>query len=108
MTQDYTESSGNVFKDLGCNNPDEKLAKAELVFIINRIIKERKLTQKEAAKVLGVDQPKISALKNGKISGFSIERLFLFLGILGQQIDITIKEKGAMELQEESIHVAYA
>ena len=107
MRQEYTEGSDNVFKDLGCSNPDEKLAKAELAFIINKIIKEKKLTQKEAARILGVDQPKISALKNGKLSGFSIERLFSFLRALDQRIDIVVHSE-SQGSKDKMIHVAYA
>jgi predicted XRE-type DNA-binding protein len=69
------ESSGNVFADLGLENPGELLAKAELVQRIADIIAERKLTQVRAAKLLGIDQPKVSALLRGKLDGFSTDRL---------------------------------
>ncbi len=69
------QSSGNVFADLGLKKPEELLAKAELVQRIADIIAERKLTQVRAAKLLGVDQPKVSALLRGKLDGFSIDRL---------------------------------
>jgi len=105
--EDYIEGSGNVFKDLGCINPEEKWAKAELIFIINKIIKDRNLTQKDAADILGIDQPKISALKHGKLSGFSIERLFFFLRALDQCIDITI-QKEPRDASDNMINVAYA
>jgi predicted XRE-type DNA-binding protein len=107
MMREYKEGSNNIFKDLGCSNPDEKLVKAEIAFIINKIIKERKLTQKEAAKILGIDQPKISALKHGKLSGFSIERLFSFLRALDQCIDIVVHNK-SQGSENRMIHVAYA
>jgi predicted XRE-type DNA-binding protein len=83
-------SSGNVFADLGLPNPDELLLKAELVHRIGELIAERKLTQSEAAEVLGVDQPKVSALIRGKLSGFSTERLFRFLNALGNNVEIRI------------------
>ncbi len=86
---EYEISSGNVFADLGLPNPEELLAKAELARQINNLIKQKKLTQEAAGKLLGIDQPKISALGKGKLSGFSLERLFKFLNLLGQ--DITIK-----------------
>lgn len=86
----YSISSGNVFADLGVSNPEERLAKAELAYKINHIIKEKKLTQAEAAKLLNIDQPKISALSKGKLTGFSLERLFRFLNDLGQDITINI------------------
>jgi predicted XRE-type DNA-binding protein len=62
-------SSGNVFADLGIPNPDMALAKAELVQLIRSIITERKLTQASAARILGLDQPKVSALVRGKVDG---------------------------------------
>ncbi len=107
MKEEFTKGSENVFADLGCVDAEEKLAKAELCFIINNIVKERKLTQKHAAKILGVDQPKISALMNGKLSGFSIERLFGFLRALDQRIDIVVS-RNPHSPEDRSIHVAYA
>ncbi|MBM3240470.1 XRE family transcriptional regulator [Candidatus Poribacteria bacterium] len=76
---EYEESSGNVFKDLGLPNPEERLAKAQLALMIYDIIDERGLTQVEAARILGISQPKVSALRNGRLASFSIERLFSFL-----------------------------
>ena len=90
---EYTASSGNVFKDLGLPNPDDLLAKAELAAKIIKEIQRHGLTQNQAAAILGVDQPKISALKQGKLSGFSIERLMRFLLLLGRDIEISVKEK---------------
>jgi predicted XRE-type DNA-binding protein len=84
-------SSGNVFADLGLKNPEELLAKAELVQCIAGVIAERKLTQVRAAKLLGIDQPKVSALLKGKLDGFSIDRLFRFLNALGRDVEITIR-----------------
>ena len=75
-------SSGNVFADLGLPNPDELLVKAQLAYQIGELISARQLTQSEAAKLLGIDQPKVSALMRGKLSGFSTERLFRFLNAL--------------------------
>lgn len=89
----FENSSGNVFADLNVPNPEEALAKAELARQINHVIKKKRLTQKEAALVLGVDQPKISALISGKLSGFSLERLFRFLNELGQDVTINVKPK---------------
>jgi predicted XRE-type DNA-binding protein len=88
---DYTVSSGNVFADLGLPNPEEALAKAELANKIIELIRERRLTQVQAAKVLGVDQPKVSALLRGNLTGFSLERLMRFLLRLGQDIRITVQ-----------------
>ncbi len=87
------ESSGNVFADLGLPNPDERLVKAELARKISEIITKRHLTQAEAAELLGIDQPKVSALMKGKLSGFSCDRLFRFLNALGRDVEIVVKRK---------------
>ncbi len=84
------QGSGNVFADLGFVSPDLALAKAKLVQRIRALIAERGLTQVEAAKVLGLDQPKVSALVRGRVAGYSIERLFRFLNALGQAVEIKI------------------
>jgi len=89
----FEQSSGNVFADLNLPNPEEALAKAELARQINNIIKKKKFTQEKAALMLGIDQPKISALASGKLSGFSLERLFRFLNALGQDVTIKVKPK---------------
>ena len=104
--KDYIESSGNIFKDMGFADADEKLAKAKLAAVINKIIEERGLGQKEAAKILGINLPKVTALKNGRLKGFSIERLFHFLEALDQHIEITIAHKSKAKT-EQGINVAY-
>jgi len=86
-------SSGNVFADLNLPEAGDLLAKAELAAKILAEIQRRRLMQTEAAAILGIDQPKISALKQGKLSGFSIERLMRFLLLLGWDIEITVKGK---------------
>lgn len=86
----YEESSGNVFADLGFENAEEALAKSELARQIAKLIKKKKLTQKQAAEILGIDQPKISALIRGKLRSFSLERLIRFLNVLGQDVSIII------------------
>jgi predicted XRE-type DNA-binding protein len=91
--REYVPSSGNIFADLGLAKPDDLLAKAELATKIIEEIRRRHLTQNQAAMILRVDQPKISALKQGKLSGFSIERLMRFLLLLGRDIEISVKGK---------------
>ena len=86
-------SSGNVFADLGFPQAEEMMTKAVLAHRISGIIKERGLTQAEAAKALGVDQPKISALRRGRLSGFSLERLLRFLLLLGRDVEIVVKQR---------------
>jgi predicted XRE-type DNA-binding protein len=88
---DYVVSSGNVFADLGLPNPEEALAKAELANKIAVLIADRRLTQAKAAKLLGIDQPKVSMLLRGRLTGFSLERLMRFLLLLGQDIKITVQ-----------------
>jgi len=90
---EYTTGSGNVFRDLGFPDADELLVKAELALEISRIIEHRDLTQAQAAELLGVDQPKVSALVRGRLDGFSLERLYRFLNSLGLDIQITLLDK---------------
>ncbi len=89
----YTKSSGNVFDDMGFKDAKERLVKAELALKINQIIDDRKLTQIEAAQVLRINQPKISAIVNGRLTDFSIERLIEFLNKLDQDVEIVIHNK---------------
>ena len=84
-------SSGNVFADLGVAEPEEELAKVQLASHIRQTIKHRRLTQAAAAVLMGVDQPKVSALINGRLSGFSSDRLLRYLTALGQDVDIVIR-----------------
>jgi len=86
-------SSGNVFADLGLPNPEERLVKAELASKISSLIEQKNLTQIEAAELLGIDQPKVSALTRGKLSGFSTARLLRFLNALGNDVEIVVKPK---------------
>ncbi|MBX9788082.1 MAG: helix-turn-helix domain-containing protein [Pirellulales bacterium] len=83
-------SCGNVFADLDLPDADELLAKSELALRIYRIIKRRRLTQATAGKLLGISQPKVSALLNGRLDGFSTDRLFRFLNKLGCDVKITV------------------
>ena len=85
------QGSGNVFADLGLPNPDLALAKAKLVQRIRDLIAERKLTQVQAAKLLGLDQPKVSALVRGRVEGYSMDRLFRCLHALGQRVEIAVR-----------------
>ena len=91
--REFTPSSGNVFADLKLPHANDLLAKAELAAKIIAEIQRRRLTQNQAAALLGIDQPKVSALKQGKLSGFSIERLLRFLLLLGQDIEISVKSR---------------
>jgi predicted XRE-type DNA-binding protein len=85
-----TASSGNVFEDLGLPDAEERLAKAKLAHRITTTIERRHLTQQQAAGVLGISQPKISDLCRGKLSGFSMERLFKLLRALDYDVSISV------------------
>jgi predicted XRE-type DNA-binding protein len=85
------ESSGNVFEDLGFSDANERLAKSELAMRVVEILSRRRLTQVKVGELLGVPQPKISDLMNGRLKGFSTERLIRFLLILGYDVDLQIK-----------------
>ncbi|HEX6894881.1 MAG TPA: helix-turn-helix transcriptional regulator, partial [Bryobacteraceae bacterium] len=80
-----------MFADLNLPRADDLLAKAELAAKIIAEIERRRLTQNQAAQILGIDQPKISTLKQGKLSAFSIERLMRLLLLLGRDIEIKVK-----------------
>ncbi len=85
--------SGNVFADLGLPNAEELNTKLRLCVVINKILAARKLTQAEAARILGVNQPKISALKSYKLEGFSVERLMHFATALEHDVVIEIRPR---------------
>jgi len=85
--------SGNVFSDLGLHDADEKRTKVRLAVAIKQIVKSQRISQSAAAKVLGVNQPKISALINYRLDGFSVERLLHFLIALDRDVEIVIRKK---------------
>ncbi len=85
--------SDNIYKDIGFKNPGEMLRKAKIAIIINEILDERNLKQKKTAEILGIDQPKVSAIKNGRLKDFSIDRLLSFLNALNCNIKINITHK---------------
>jgi predicted XRE-type DNA-binding protein len=90
---EITPSSGNVFADLGLPNAGERLTKAHLAFAINEIMRTQGLSQVAAARRLNVNQPKISALRNYQLQGFSAERLMNFLTALDRDVEIVIRRK---------------
>jgi len=88
-----TEGSGNVFADLGFAEPEQELTKAQLASHIRQVLKRRRLTQAAAAKLMGIDQPKVSALLNGRLANFSSERLMRLLTALGHDVEIAVSPK---------------
>jgi predicted XRE-type DNA-binding protein len=87
----YETGSRNVFKDIGVPNAEEHLVKAQLVFKIDTIIKDRGLKQVEAAGLFGVRQPDVSKMLRGEFRQFSVERLLRFLVALDQDVEIVVK-----------------
>jgi len=88
-------SSGNVFADLGLPRADEKQTKVRLAVAINRILHHQRLSQAKAARRLHINQPKISALSNYRLDGFSVERLMNFLTALDRDVEIIVRKKPA-------------
>jgi len=91
-------SSGNVYADIGFPEPVEAQAKAELARKLGSIIKHRQLSQTAAAKLLGIDQPKISRLLRGQLKDISMTRLLGFMLRLDRDIEIHIKKHRSMEV----------
>lgn len=85
--------SENVFADIGVTFPEKVQARAEIMFLISGIIKKRGLTQKQASKLMGIPQSKVSCLVNGKLSMFSLDHLFQLLNSLGNDVEIMVKPK---------------
>ena len=88
-----TRGTGNVFADLGYADAHERQTKLRLALAINGVIARRRLTQAAAAVKLGINQPKVSALANYKLAGFSVERLMTLLTALDLDIEIVIRDK---------------
>ena len=94
VSQDQVvRGSGNVFADLGLPEAKEMQTKLRLAYAINEIVESRRLTQANAAELLGIPQPRISALKNYKLEGFSVERLMTFLTALDRDVEISIRKR---------------
>jgi predicted XRE-type DNA-binding protein len=87
------QGAANVFADLGLPDPAERQTKTRLALAINRIIKEQRLKQIDAAALLGVPQPKVSALVNYRLDGFSVEKLMDFIVALGRDVEIVVRPK---------------
>lgn len=92
-SETIVRSSGNVFADLGFADSGERQAKVRLALAINDVVHRRGLSQAKAADLLGINQPKVSALAKYRLEGFSVERLMRFLTFLNQDIEIIIRNK---------------
>ncbi|MER8751647.1 helix-turn-helix domain-containing protein [Mesorhizobium sp. M1050] len=104
MTEDITAevSSGNVFADLGFDNPEEELLKAKLAREIRAIIKRRRLTQAKSAELLGMKQPDVSAITTGRTGKFSIDRLVRCLDRLDYKVDVVVRHKPRRSTRAEA------
>jgi len=89
----FDPSSGNVFADLALEMPEELQAKARIAHLIVQIITKSHMTQKETAELLGLTQPKVSMIMNGRLEGFSLERLIMALTALDRDVEIRIRKK---------------
>jgi predicted XRE-type DNA-binding protein len=92
-TETIVRGSTNVFADLGFADAEERQTKLRLALALNSILNERRLNQADAAARLGINQPKVSALRNYKLEGFSVERLMTLLTALDRDIEIIIRKK---------------
>ena len=103
---EFEESSGNIFTDLGFS-PDkaqELAAKSTLIFAMKAAIANGALTQKQAAKVCGTDQPTLSKVLHGRMASVTLDRLAHWLTALGQDVEITIRP--APPSRHARLHVA--
>lgn len=86
--REITRGSGNIFADLGFPDSEERQTKLRLAYALNAIIDAKRLTQATAAARLSLNQPKVSALRNYKLEGFSVERLMMLLNALDQDVEV--------------------
>ena len=89
-----TPASGNIFADLGFDNPEEELLKAKLAREIRAILKRRRLTQAKAATLMGLKQPDVSAISTGRTGKFKLDRLVRCVGRLDYEVEILVRRKG--------------
>jgi predicted XRE-type DNA-binding protein len=91
VANDITEGGGNVFADLGLPDAADRQTKTRLAMAVNALLKDRRLKQTEASALLGIPQPKVSALVNYRLDHFSVEKLMSFLNALEQDVEIVIR-----------------
>jgi predicted XRE-type DNA-binding protein len=101
-----TKGSGNVFADLGLPAPEERLVKAGLAAELTRAITARKLTQRAAADLMGIDQPKVSHLLHGRLAGFSTDRLLRWLTAFGRDVEIIVRTPARSRPGRVRVHAA--
>lgn len=91
MANDVITGTGNVFADLGLPEASARQTKTRLAMVVNGLLKERGIKQAEAAQILGIPQPKVSALANYRLDHFSVEKLMTFLNALDRDVEIVIR-----------------
>ncbi|WP_043786733.1 helix-turn-helix domain-containing protein [Solidesulfovibrio alcoholivorans] len=108
MKEQIIEGSGNVFADLGRPDAEERAYKADLIMVLENIIKRQGLTQVEAAKRCGTDQGTLSKVLRGRVGFVSTDRLIRWLGCLGGSVRITVDEMPGMGVAPVSVHFCTA
>jgi predicted XRE-type DNA-binding protein len=106
LGEEVVRSSGTVFRDLGFADSEERRTKVQLAGAINELVQRRRWPQEKAALQLGINQPKVSALRNYKLDGFSVERLMRFLTALDQDVEIRIRNKPRSRRGRIVVHAA--
>lgn len=91
MENEVTEGTGNVFADLGLPDSADRQTKTRLAMEVNGVLKARRIKQTDAAGILGIPQPKVSALANYRLDHFSVEKLMSFLNLLECDVEIVIR-----------------
>lgn len=84
--------SGNVFADLGLEDAEELRLRVDILFQIRKIVTDGKYKQAKVADMLGIKQPHVSELMNGRLTRFSLERLLKFLTVLGKDVEIVVRD----------------
>jgi predicted XRE-type DNA-binding protein len=104
MTTEIERGTANVFADLGLPDAQDRQTKTRLAMEINDILKARRLRQAQSAALLGIPQPKVSALVNFRLDGFSVERLMEFLTHLNRDVEIVIRPSRDEQEGHVSVH----
>ncbi|MEI6133258.1 MAG: helix-turn-helix transcriptional regulator [Bacillota bacterium] len=91
----------------GLPNGEERFAKVQIARQINLLIEERGLKQKEASELLGITQPDVSNLANGRLSGFTFDRLYRCLFALDTDVEIILKKHAPNDVTPAGVHVSY-
>jgi predicted XRE-type DNA-binding protein len=94
-TPEFYVSSGNIWADIGRPDAEEAFARSQLMHRVTTLIREQRLTQAQAAEILGTNQPTVSDLMRGKLSKFSLSRLIGFMTALGQDVEISVRPRPA-------------